>query len=407
LSDFELSQDSSDSQNGSATMEEFLNQEEASSKRLAHGDIIDGVVVRVDPDEVLVDVGSKSEGVISSRELGTREAGTPDLHSGDHIKVFVLQPENEDGNVVLSLRRARAESVWIKAQDQQVSGEMMDAEVREQNKGGLIVNILGLRGFLPTSQVSRTYSSNLQELVGQRIGVKILEVNRKRNRLIVSQKAAFDEDRARQRGELFEKLKIGDEIQGKVSGLTTYGAFVNLGAADGLIHISELSWDRVANVGDVLQVGQDVQVKVIKLDPETSRISLSLRQLGQDPWDHIEKRFPPGAIVEGEVTKIKKYGAFLQIGDGIEGLLHISELAWEHVEHTEDVVQVGQKLKVRVLQADRSRRRISLSLKQAEEPPPGARLDEAESSDYPGEIERVPEPVREPIYAEVSAAPQE
>ena len=388
-------------------MEEFLNQEEASSKRIAHGDIIDGVVVRVDPDEVLVDVGSKSEGVISSRELGTREAGTPDLHSGDHIKVFVLQPENEDGNVVLSLRRARAESVWIKAQDQQATGEMMDAEVREQNKGGLIVNILGLRGFLPTSQVSRTYSSNLQELVGQRIGVKILEVNRKRNRLIVSQKAAFDEDRARQRGELFEKLKIGDEIHGKVSGLTTYGAFVNLGAADGLIHISELSWDRVANVGDVLQVGQDVQVKVIKLDPDTSRISLSLRQLGQDPWDHIEKRFPPGAIVEGEVTKIKKYGAFLQIGDGIEGLLHISELAWEHVEHTEDVVQVGQKLRVRVLQADRSRRRISLSLKQAEEPPPGGRADETEVSDYPGEIERVPQTERQPVYAEVSAAPQE
>ena len=386
-------------------MEEFLNQEEASSKRIAHGDIIDGVVVRVDPDEVLVDVGSKSEGVISSRELGTREAGTPDLHAGDHIKVFVLQPENEDGNVVLSLRRARAESVWVKAQEQQATGEMMDAEVREQNKGGLIVNILGLRGFLPTSQVSRTHSSNLQELVGQRIGVKILEVNSKRNRLIVSQKAAFDEDRARQRGELFEKLKIGDEIEGKVSGLTTYGAFVNLGAADGLIHISELSWDRVANVADVLTVGQDVRVKVIKLDPDTSRISLSLRQLGQDPWDHIEKRFPPGAIVEGEVTKIKKYGAFLQIGDGIEGLLHISELAWEHVEHTEDVVQVGQHLRVRVLQADRSRRRISLSLKQAEDP--SSRPAESEVSDYPGEIERVPEAERERVYAEVSAAPQE
>jgi small subunit ribosomal protein S1 len=386
-------------------MEEFLNQEEASSRRIAHGDIIDGVVVRVDPDEVLVDVGSKSEGVISSRELGTREAGTPDLHAGDHIKVFVLQPENEDGNVVLSLRRARAESVWVKAQEQQETGEMMDAEVREQNKGGLIVNILGLRGFLPTSQVSRSHSSNLQELVGQRIGVKILEVNRKRNRLIVSQKAAFDEDRARQRGELFEKLKIGDEIEGRVSGLTTYGAFVNLGAADGLIHISELSWDRVANVADVLQVGQDVRVKVIKLDPDTSRISLSLRQLGQDPWDHIEKRFPPGAIVEGEVTKIKKYGAFLQIGDGIEGLLHISELAWEHVEHTEDVVQAGQHLRVRVLQADRSRRRISLSLKQAEDP--SNRPAESEVSDYPGEIERVPEAERERVYAEVSAAPQE
>src|SRR2546430_2760215 len=318
-----------------------------------------------------------------------------------------LQPEDEDGNVDLSLRRARAESVWVTAQEQQVTGEMWDAEVREQNKGGLIVNILGLRGFLPTSQVSRSYSANLQELVGQRIGVKILEVNRKRNRLIVSQKAAFDEDRARQRGELFEKLKVGDEIQGKVSGLTTYGAFVNLGAADGLIHISELSWDRVANVADVLQVGQDIRVKVIKLDPDTSRISLSLRQLGQDPWDHIEKRFPPGAIVEGEVTKIKKYGAFLQIGDGIEGLLHISELAWEHVEHTEDVVQVGQRLRVRVLQADRSRRRISLSLKQAEEPAAGGRAEAADVSDYPGEIERVPDSDGERGNAEVRARPQE
>jgi small subunit ribosomal protein S1 len=389
------------------TMEEYLDQEEASSKRIAHGDIIDGVVVRVDPDEVLVDVGSKSEGVISSRELGTKEAGTPDLQAGDRIKVFVLQPENEDGNVVLSLRRARAESVWLKAQDKQTSGELMEAEVREQNKGGLIVNILGLRGFLPTSQVSRSYSANLQELVNQRIGVKILEVNRKRNRLIVSQKAAFDEDRARQRTELFDRLKVGDDVRGKVSGLTSYGAFVNLGAADGLIHISELSWDRVANVGDVLTVGQDIDVRVIKLDPETSRISLSLRQLGQDPWDHIEKRYPPGAVIEGEVTKTKKYGAFLQIGDGIEGLLHISELAWEHVEHTEDVVQVGQKLRVRVLQADRTRRRISLSLKQAEEPQAEERNEDSGVQDYPGEIERVPEAEPERVLAHISAAPQE
>ncbi len=386
-------------------MEDYLNQEEVSSKRLAHGDIIDGVVVRVDPDEVLVDVGSKSEGVISSRELGTREAGTPDLQSGDRIKVFVLQPENEDGNVVLSLRRARAESVWIKAQEKQTTGDMMEAEVREQNKGGLIVNVMGLRGFLPTSQVSRAYSANLQELVGQRIGVKILEVNRKRNRLIVSQKAAYDEDRARQRSELFERLKVGDEVKGKVSGLTSYGAFVNLGAADGLIHISELSWDRVANVADVLQVGQEVAVKVIKLDPDMSRISLSLRQLGQDPWDRIERRFPPGAVIEGEVTKTKKYGAFLQIGDGIEGLLHISELSWDHVERTEDVVQVGQRLRVKVLQADRPRRRISLSLKQVDEPGFRPSADESEGADYPGEIERAPE--HEPVLAEVSAAPPE
>jgi len=391
-------------------MEDYLKEEEIKSKPLAHGDIIDGVVVRVDPDEVLVDVGSKSEGVISARELGTH--GDPDvveLQSGDRIKVFVLQPENEDGNVVLSLRRARAESVWLKAQDKQTASEPIEAEVREQNKGGLIVNIMGLRGFLPTSQVARAYSTNLQELVGQRIGVKIIEVNRKRNRLIVSQKAAYDEDRARQRSELFERLKLGDVVTGRVSGLTSYGAFVNLGGADGLIHISELSWDRIGSVADVLQVGQDVRVKVIKLDPEQARISLSMRQLSEDPWEQVTTRFRPGAIVDGEVTKIKKYGAFLQLGDGVEGLLHISELTWEHVERVEDVVQIGQRLRVKVLQADETRRRISLSLKQVESVPQEATVPEPEPEPEPvGAAYAEPAAVadREPAYAEVSAAPQ-
>jgi ribosomal protein S1 len=391
------------------SMADYLREEEIKSKPLAHGDIIDGVVVRVDPDEVLVDVGSKSEGVIAARELGTH--GDPDmveLHAGDLIKVFVLQPENEDGNVVLSLRRARAESVWLKAQDKQTSGEPMEADVREQNKGGLIVNIMGLRGFLPTSQVARAYSSNLEELVGQRISVKIIEVNRKRNRLIVSQKAAYDEDRARQRSELFERLKVGDVVRGKVSGLTSYGAFVNLGGADGLIHISELSWDRIGSVADVLQVGQEVRVKVIKLDPDQARISLSMRQLSEDPWEQVTTRFRPGAIVEGEVTKIKKYGAFLQLGDGVEGLLHISELSWDHVERVEDVVQVGQPLRVKVLQADETRRRISLSLKQVEEPrEAGGQEPEPVAASYP-EPEPEPAPIaeREPAYAEVSASPQ-
>ena len=223
---------------------------------------------------------------------------------------------------------------------------------------------MGLRGFLPSSQVARQFSGNLMELVGTKIPVKILEVNRKRNRLIVSQRAAQDEDRARQREELFEKLKVGDMITGKVSGLTSYGAFVNLGGADGLIHISELSWDRINNVSDMLSVGDEVRVKVIKLDPELSRISLSLRQLSDDPWDTIEDRFPPGKVVDGEVTKTKKYGAFLQIADGVEGLLHISELSWDHVERTEDILKIGEEVKVMVLSADRARRRISLSLRQ-------------------------------------------
>jgi ribosomal protein S1 len=346
------------------TMEDLLREEEGSVKSLAYGDIVEGVVVRVDPDEVLVDIGAKSEGVISNRELSGRNEAAVTLAPGERVKVYVLQPEDDEGRVILSLRKARAESIWQAVAEKESEGEILDAEVREQNKGGLIVNIMGLRGFLPSSQVARQFSGNLMELVGTKIPVKILEVNRKRNRLIVSQRAAQDEDRARQREELFEKLKVGDLITGKVSGLTSYGAFVNLGGADGLIHISELSWDRINNVSDMLTVGDEVRVKVIKLDPELSRISLSLRQLSDDPWDTIEDRFPPGRVVDGEVTKTKKYGAFLQIADGVEGLLHISELSWDHVERTEDILKVGEQVKVMVLSADRARRRISLSLRQ-------------------------------------------
>ena len=346
------------------TMEDLLREEETRVRSLSYGDIVEGTVVRVDPDEVLVDIGAKSEGIISNREISGRNEAAITLNPGDVIKVYVLQPEDDEGRVILSLRKARAESIWQAVAEKESEGEILDAEVREQNKGGLIVNIMGLRGFLPSSQVARQFSGNLMELVGTKIPVKILEVNRKRNRLIVSQRAAQDEDRARQREELFEKLKVGDLIVGKVSGLTSYGAFVNLGGADGLIHISELSWDRINNVSDMLSVGDEVRVKVIKLDPELSRISLSLRQLSDDPWDTIEDRFPPGKVVDGEVTKTKKYGAFLQIADGVEGLLHISELSWDHVERTEDILKIGEQVKVMVLSADRARRRISLSLRQ-------------------------------------------
>jgi len=346
------------------TMEDLLGEAEHGIRALAHGDIVDGTVVRVDPDEVLVDIGAKSEGIISKRELAARGERSITLNPGDTVKVYVIQPENEDGSVVLSLRKARAEGIWQAVAEKESEGEVLDAEVREQNKGGLIVNIMGLRGFLPSSQVGRQYSGSLIDLVGTKVPVKILEVNRKRNRLIVSQRAAQDEDRARQREELFEHLAVGDVLTGRVSGLTSYGAFVNLGGADGLIHISELSWDRINNVSDMLTVGDEVSVKVIKLDPELSRISLSLRQMSEDPWDSIERQFPPGKPVEGEVTKTKKYGAFLQIADGVEGLLHISELSWDHVERTEDVVHVGEKITVMVLHADKVRRRISLSLRQ-------------------------------------------
>src|SRR5438094_4059544 len=281
------------------TMEDYLHFEEEAFKTPNHGDIVDGIVVRVDPDEVLVDIGAKAEGVISSKELGLRgEADALGLEPGDQIKVFVLQPENEEGNVVLSLRRARAETTWLVAAEKQTDGSVIEADVREQNKGGLIANVLGLRGFLPSSQVARAYAGSLESLVGQRIPVKILEVNRKRNRLIVSQKAAEDEDRARRREDLFSRIQVGDVVTGGVSGLTSYGAFVDIGGADGLIHISELSWDRVSRVTDVLQVGEQVEVKVIKLDPDQNRISLCLRQLHQDPWERLVHTMPVVSMVQ-------------------------------------------------------------------------------------------------------------
>ena len=387
------------------TMEQLLAENADSVRSLVHGDIVDGTVVRIDPDEVLVDIAAKSEGIISNRELAGRGETPIELKIGDEIKVYVIQPEDENGNVILSLKKARAEGIWQAVAQKESDGEVVDAEVREQNKGGLIVNILGLRGFLPSSQVARQFSGNLLELVGEKIPVKILEVNRKRNRLIVSQRAAQDEDRARQREELFEKLEMGDLIEGKVSGLTSYGAFVNLGGADGLIHISELSWERINNVSDVLAVGDDVKVKVIKLDPELSRISLSLRQMSDDPWDTIEDRFPSGQPVSGEVTKTKKYGAFLQIADGVEGLLHISELSWDHVERTEDVLKVGEVIEVMVLSADKTRRRISLSLRQlhggppegAEEyVPPAYEFPEDDEDDDDDEVAPAPKAVAEP-----------
>ncbi len=283
------------------TMEDYLHYEEEAFKTPNHGDIVDGIVVRVDADEVLVDIGAKAEGVISSKELGLRgDLDSVGLVAGDQIKVYVLQPENDEGNVVLSLRRARAETTWIVAAEKQ---------------------------------------ADLESLVSQRIPVKILEVNRKRNRLIVSQKAAEDEDRARKREELFSRLQTGATVKGTVSGITSYGAFVDIGGADGLIHISELSWDRVSKVTDVLQLGDEVTVKVIKLDPEQTRISLSLRQLQQDPWERLVQSMPIGSIVEGQVTK------------------------------TEDVLKVGETLQVKVIGIDTARRRISLSLKQLSAPP--------------------------------------
>src|SRR5258708_2504549 len=307
------------------TMEDYLHYDQEAFKTPNHGDIVDGIVVRVDADEVLVDIGAKAEGVISSKELGMRgDVDSVGLEPGDQIKVYVLQPENEEGNVVLSLRRARAETTWIVAAEKQADGSVIEADVREQNKGGLIVNILGLRGFLPSSQVARAYAGSLEALGSQRIPVKMLEVNRKRK-------------------ELGSRRQTGATVKGTVSGITSYGAFVDIGGADGLIQISELSWDRVSKVTDVLQLGEEVTVKVIKLDPEQTRISLSLRQLQQDPWERLVQSMPIGPILAGEGPQNQKKSAVPQILHGIQGLFPISQLASAHLAQPEAALRASSQ----------------------------------------------------------------
>ena len=320
-------------------------------------------MVRVDPDEALVDIGAKSEGIISNREISGRNEAAITLTPGDLIKVYVLQPEDDEGRVILSLRKARAESICRLLPRRSRRGK--SSTLRSASRTRAASSSTSWVSRIPAQQPGGASVLRQPHGAGRHQDpVKILEVNRERNRLIVSQRAAQDEDRARQREELFEKLKVSDVITGKVSGLTSYGAFVNLGGADGLIHISELSWDRINNVSDMLNVGDEVRVKVIKLDPELSRISLSLRQMQRGSVGHRSRPVPPGKMVEGEVTKTKKYGAFLQIADSIEGLLAHQQLSWDHVERTEDVLKVGEKVNVMVLSADRTRRRISLSLRQ-------------------------------------------
>ena len=368
------------------TMEDLLREDQNSIRALAHGDIVDGVVVRVDPDEVLVDIGAKSEGIISNRELSARGEAPVTLNSGDQVKVYIIQPEDEHGNVVLSLRKARAEGIWQAVAEKESEGEILDAEVREQNKGGLIVNIMGLRGFLPSSQVARQFSGNLMELVGTKIPVKILEVNRKRNRLIVSQRAAQDEDRARQREELFEKLqgRRRHHRQGErrhlVRRLRQPRRRRRPHPHQRAVVGSHQQRQRRAH-----RRRRGVASRSSSSTPSCRASASRCARCRRIPGTPSSSSSRPARRSPAIVTKTKKYGAFLQIADGVEGLLHISELSWDHVERTEDVLKVGEEVEVMVLSADKVRRRISLSLRQLHGGGPTGEGDEITppSYDYP------------------------
>ncbi|HSR32008.1 MAG TPA: S1 RNA-binding domain-containing protein [Anaerolineae bacterium] len=371
-----------------------LMEDALSFRQLKSGDIVDGEIVSVTPTEVLVDVGAKSEGLVPSKELERfgRE-GLESLKVGQVIPVYVVRPEDRDGNLVLSIRRAEEESDWRRARELHEESDSLETQVAGFNKGGLIVRLGKLRGFVPASQLAAEHRGNDQQqpeerwahLVGSNIHVKVIEINRKRKRLILSERAALRTVREAQKAELLDSLRAGEVRSGVVSSLADFGAFVNLGGADGLIHLSELSWNRSAKPRDVLKVGQKVEVYVLNVDREKKRIALSLKRLEPEPWVTVESRYYVGQLVEGTVTRLANFGAFALVNDELEGLIHISELSSGRINHPQEVVQEGEKHVMRIIRIDPKRRRMGLSLKRVSDPEYAdldwqAELAEAESS---------------------------
>src|SRR2546427_8474866 len=348
--------------------EAFLAAIDETIKYFNDGDIVEGTLVKVDRDEVLLDIGYKTEGVIPSRELSIKHDVDPHdvVKSGEHIEALVLQKEDKEGRLILSKKRAQYERAWgtiekIKDEDGVVTGTVIEVV-----KGGLILDI-GLRGFLPASLVDLRRVRDLQPYVGKEIECKIIELDKNRNNVVLSRRAYLEETQREQRDEFLSNLKPGEVRSGVVSSVVNFGAFVDLGGMDGLVHVSELSWKHVDHPSSVVQVGDEVTVQVLDVDLSRERISLSLKATQQDPWQEFATGHQVGELVYGRVTKLVPFGAFVQVGEGIEGLVHISEMAVHHVEAPEQVVTPGEELWVKIIDVDLDRRRISLSIKQAAE----------------------------------------
>ena len=359
------------------------------------GDVVTGAVVRIDKDEVLVDIGYKSEGVIPSNELSIRKSVNPneEVEIGEEVDALVLTKEDQDGRLILSKKRARFERAWRRIEAAAESGEPVHGSVIEVVKGGLIVD-LGVRGFLPASLVDIRRVPNLDEYLGQTIESKVIELNRPRNNVVLSRRAVLEEERKEQRQAILERLQPGLIIEGQISNIVEFGAFVDLDGIDGLIHISELSWSHVNHPSEILNIGDTVQVKVLDIDRDRQRISLGLKQTQEDPWQRVVDTYSVGDELEGKVTKVVAFGAFVEILEGVEGLVHISELAQQHVENPREIVQPGDDVKVKILEIDSERRRLSLSIKRVEdqilprrELPPAAEGEDAGA----GDLDNVPE----------------
>ena len=341
------------------------------------GDIVNGCVVRIDKDEILVDIGYKSEGVIPIRELSIRKDVDPNevVGLGDEIDALVLQKEDKDGRLILSKKRAEYEKSWIRIEELSKSEETISGRVIEVVKGGLILDI-GLRGFLPASLVDVRRVRDLHQFIGQDLECKVIEMDRNRNNVVVSRRSVIDEARKAEREKVMSGLKKDNRLQGTVSSIVDFGAFVDLGGIDGLIHISEMSWTHVDHPSEVLEINEEVTVQVLDVDHERGRISLGLKQCKDDPWKERVKEFSVGDIVEGRVSKLVSFGAFVEITEGVEGLVHISEIADEHVEKPEEKLTVNETIKAKIVDIDTDRRRVSLSVRQAQRVTPADESNE-------------------------------
>ncbi len=332
------------------------------------GQLVSGTVVKIDRDEVLLDIGYKAEGVIPNRELSIRNDADPFeiVGMGESIEALVLQKEDKEGRLILSKKRAQYERAWGKIEEVKEADGIVKGNVIEVVKGGLIVDI-GLRGFLPASLVELRRVRDLQPYVGKEIEAKIIELDKNRNNVVLSRRGWLEETQREQREEFLDNLKPGEVRSGVVSSVVNFGAFVDLGGMDGLVHVSELSWKHVDHPGSVVAVGDEIEVQVLEVDLSRERISLSLKATQQDPWQQFASEHRPGELVYGRVTKLVPFGSFVQVGDGIEGLVHISEMSAHHVDLPEQVVTPAEELWVKIIDLDLQRRRISLSIKQAAE----------------------------------------
>jgi small subunit ribosomal protein S1 len=352
--------------NDIGSAEDFLAAIDATIKPFNDGDIVEGIVVKVDRDEVLLDIGYKTEGIIPSRELSIRHDVNPDeiVKVGDTIEALVLQKEDKEGHLILSKKRALYERAWGSIEKVKEEDGIVTGTVIEVVKGGLIVDI-GLRGFLPASLVEMRRVRDLAPYIGKQMEAKIIELDKNRNNVVLSRRAYLEQSQSAVRHGFLNQLERGQIRKGVISSIVNFGAFVDLGGVDGLVHVSELSWEHVDHPSKVVEVGQEVTVEVLEVDFERERVSLSLKSTQEDPWQQFARTHQMGQVVPGEVTKLVPFGAFIRVSDGIEGLVHISELSGRHVEIPEQVVQVGDSVFVKVIDIDLERRRISLSLRQA------------------------------------------